>query len=266
VLEVPLANLGNTGLKVSKLGFGEVDFGDKDPLKLRPKEGWRILTESYKLGVNFWDSSDDYATHPFGASALKLLPRRDVVISYKTSAKSGKDALRSLRNFLKELDTEYIDLFLLHCVSFDWMKGCRRMLKELNRIKAAGMVEAIGLSTHSVAVVRAASQIEEVDVILTICCKASPAVINKYIPIEDGTIREMYAAIKMAHENGKGTIAMKILGGRVKGPAPTLVKNYQSSIESIARLDFVDAMFIGMSNLDEVKKNIQAVLSEKTLQ
>jgi len=266
VLKVPLVNLGNTGLKVSKLGFGEVDFGDKDPLRLRPKEGWRILPESYKLGVNFWDSSDDYATHPLGASALKLLPRKDVVISYKTSAKSGKEASRSLRNFLKELDTDYIDVFLLHCVSSDWMKGCRGMLEELNGKKAAGMVGAIGLSTHSVTVVREAAQIEEVDVILTICCNASTAVINKYIPIEDGTIREMYTAIKLAHENGKGTIAMKILGGRVTGPAPTLVKNYQYSIGSIARLDFVDAMFVGMSNLDEVKKNIQAVLSAKALQ
>ena len=76
----------------------------------------------------------------------------------------------------------------------------------------------------------------------------------------------MYTAIKLAHDNGKGTIAMKILGGRVNGPAPTLVKNYQLSITSIAQLDFVDAMFIGMSNLDEVKKNIQAILSKTTLQ
>jgi aryl-alcohol dehydrogenase-like predicted oxidoreductase len=266
VLKVPLVDLGKTGLRVSKLGFGEVDFGEKDPFHLGPKEGWRILTEAYKLGVNFWDSSDDYDTHPLGASALKLLPRKDIVISYKTSAKNGREAKRSLKDFLRELGTDYIDIFLLHCVQSDWMKGCSRMLKELDDIKATGTVRAIGLSTHSVTVVKEAALIEEVDVILTICCKASPAVIGKYIPIEDGTIKEMYAAIKLAHENGKAIIAMKILGGRVKGPAPTLVKNYEHSIGSIARLDFVDATLIGMSNLDEVKKNIEAVLSAKALQ
>jgi len=266
MLKAPLVNLGKSGLKVSKLGLGEVDFGNKDPFNLRPKEGWRMLTEAYKLGVNFWDSSDDYDAHPLGASALKLLPRKEIVISYKTSANNGREANRSLKDFLKELNTDYIDVFLLHCVQSSWMTRCRRMLKQLDDIKATGMVKAIGLSTHSIVVVREAAQIDEVDVILTICCKASQAVINKYIPIEDGTIDEMYDAIKLAHENGKGTIAMKALGGRVKGPAPTLVKNYQRSIGSIAQLDYVDCMFVGMSNLEEVKKNIQVVISAKALQ
>ena len=171
VLRVPLVNLGKSGLRVSKLGFGEVDFGEKDPFHLGPKEGWRILTEAYKLGVNFWDSSDDYDTHPLGASALKLLPRKDVVISYKTSAKNGREANRSLKSFLKELNTDYIDIFLLHCVQSDWMKGRSRMLKELDALKATGTVRAIGLSTHSVSVVREAALIEEVNVILTICCR-----------------------------------------------------------------------------------------------
>lgn len=44
---------------------------------------------------------------------------------------------------------------------------------------------------------------------------------------------------------------MKVLSG----PAPPLVKNYQSSIKSIAKLDFVDSMVIGMRSLDEVRKN-----------
>jgi hypothetical protein len=54
---------------------------------------------------------------------------------------------------------------------------------------------------------------------------------------------------------------MKTFGGRVKGPAPALVRDYRSSIASIARFDFVDAIFIGMSNLDEVRRNIEAVAS-----
>ena len=73
----------------------------------------------------------------------------------------------------------------------------------------------------------------------------------------------MYDAIELAHEKGKGIIAMKTLGGRVKGPAPALVRNYRASIGSVARLNFVDAIFIGMSNLDEVRKNIEAVTSSK---
>jgi len=262
MLMVPVVSLGNTGLKVSKLGFGTVDFGV--PLNLRPEEGGQILAESNRLGVNFWDTSDDYGTHPHVASALKLVPRNEVVISTKTSAKSGKEARRSLKSSLKELDTDYIDIFLLHYVKSDWINGCHQVLKELNDLKTAGIVKAIGLSTHSVTVAREASQFEEADVIMTICCKASQAMINRFpehIPLEDGSIEEMFNAIKLAHKNGKGVIAMKVLGGRVRGPAPPLVKNYQSSIKSIARLDFVDAMVIGMRSLDEVKRNVNVIRS-----
>jgi len=262
MLKVPLVSLGNTGLKVSKLGFGTVDFGV--PLNLSPEEGGRILMESYKLGTNFWDSSDDYGSHPHIASALKLVPRKEVIVSTKTSAKSGEEARKCLKSSLKELDTDYIDIFLLHYVKSDWIYGCRRVLKELNEIKTTGIVRAIGLSTHSVTVVREASQFEEVDVIMTICCKASQALIRKLgdnFPLEDGSIREMFQAIKLAHSSGKGVVAMKVLGGRISGPAPPLARNYQSSIRSIANLDFVDAMVIGMRSLNEVKKNVKVILA-----
>jgi aryl-alcohol dehydrogenase-like predicted oxidoreductase len=183
-------------LAVSKLGFGEFDFGAEDPYHLGPKEGWQILTEAFKLGVNFWDSTDDYDTHPNAAHAMRHLPRKELVISFKTNAKDPESALRSLNSYLLELGTDYIDVLMLHCVDPDW-KGYPKMLKELSRMKETGLARAIGLSTHSVKIIRRAAQVEEVDVILTICCKASPAVIDKFISIEDGTIEEMYDAIRM---------------------------------------------------------------------
>jgi len=254
-----LVNLGSIGLKVSKLGFGTFDFGVPS-LNISPEKGGRILIESHKLGVNFWDTSDDYGSHPHVASALKHLPRKKVVISTKTYAKSFGEAKDSLESSLEELDTNYIDVFLLHYVKHGEVKKCRQALKELNDIKTTGTVKAIGLSTHSVAVVRKASQFEELDVIMTICCKADQTFINKfprYIPIEDGSIDELFHAIKLAHDNGKGVFAMKVLGNG----APPLVKYYQSAIKAIAQLDFVDAMIIGMRSLDEVKKNVKVIAS-----
>lgn len=257
--KVPKVNLGSTGLKVSKLGFGTFDFG-VSKLKISPEEGGRILVESYKLGVNFWDTSDDYGSHPHVASALKHVPRKEVVISTKTSARSGEEAKESLEDSLKELDTDYVDIFLLHYVKYDWIDDCHQVLKELTAIKKTGIVKAIGLSTHSVAVTREAAQFEELDVIMTVYCKADQGLINKFrerIPLEDGSIKEMYHAIRLAHNNGKGVVAMKVLGNS----APPLVRNYQSSIKSIAQLDFVDSMVIGMKSLNEVKNNIEAILS-----
>jgi len=158
--KLSIVALCDTGLKVSRLGFGTFDLGSPS-LNISPEEGGRILAESYKLGVNFWDTSDDYGSHPHVASALKRVPRKDVIISTKKGAKTGKEARKSLRSSLRELSTDYIDIFLMHCVDSDWIGECHRVLRELNDVRTTGIVKAVGLSTHSVTVVKEASQFEE---------------------------------------------------------------------------------------------------------
>jgi len=252
-------NLGSTGLKVSKIGFGTYDLGVPS-LNITPGQGGRILADAYKLGVNFWDTSDDYGTHPHVAAALKRAPRKKVVISTKTWAQSANEAEKSLMKSLRELETDYLDIFLLHMVKAGWMTRARQVLKELSHLKTTGVVRAVGLSTHSVKVVREIASSEEVDVIMAICCNAKQATINRYkehIPLEDGSIEEMLKAIQVVHQNEKGVIAMKVLGTG----APPLLKDYPSSITSIAKLDFVDTICIGMRSLDEVKKNLGVILS-----
>jgi aryl-alcohol dehydrogenase-like predicted oxidoreductase len=253
MLKVPTVKLGRTMLEASKLGIGP-------PTNLSPKEGGRLLVDSYRLGINFWDTSDDYGTHPHVASALKHVPRKEVVTSTKTYAKSGKEASESLKNSLKELETDYLDIFLLHFVEFDWVDGCHQVLKEMADLKTTGIVKAIGLSTHSAAVARKAAQFGELDVIMAVCCKASQALIDKFnelIHLEDGSMQEMFQALKVAHDNGKGIVAMKVLGGET----PPLIEKYQEAIRGVAKLDFVDTMVIGMRSLDEVKKNVMAITS-----
>jgi len=256
---VPIVELGNTKLKLSKLGYGTYDFGTSS-LDISPEKGGQILVESYKLGINFWDTSDDYGSHPHVASALKHMPRKEVVISTKTFANNSEEAEESLKSSLTELNTDYIDIFLLHFVKSDWISRCQKVLKSLKNLKATGIVKAVGLSTHSVDVVQKASQFEELDIIMAICCNANQAVINrfqKHIPLEDGSIDEMLHALRLAHKKGKGIIAMKVLGD---GVSP-LVSNYQLAIKAVSKLDFVDAMVIGMQNLDEVKKNVNVLAS-----
>jgi len=258
MFQVPLVKLGNTELHVSKLGFGTFDFGVPS-LNISPDEGGRILAESSKLGIKFWDTADDYGSHPHVASALKHVPRRTVAISTKTYAKSGEEVEKSFKNSLKELNTDYIDIFMLHFVKFNQITDCPQVLRKIKDLKATDVVKAVGLSTHSVAVVRKASQFEELDVILATCCSADQALISKFqkrIPLEDGSIDEMFYALKVAHDNGKGIIAMKVLGNKT----PPLIKNYEAAITAVARLDFVDSMLIGMQSLDEVKKNIKAIM------
>jgi aryl-alcohol dehydrogenase-like predicted oxidoreductase len=251
--KIPKVSLGATGLSVSKLGFGP-------PVDITPEEGRKLLFNAYKLGINFWDTSDDYGSHPHIASALKYVPRKDVVISTKTYAKNGKEAAQSLKRSLKELETDYVDIFLLHFVQSDKIEASQRVLKEMKELKTAGIAKAIGLSTHSVTVAKKAALFDELDVIMATCCKANQTLINKYnefIHLEDGSMQEMLEALRLAHDNGKTVIAMKVLGGG----APPLVRNYQGAIMAVAQLRFVDALVIGMRNLEEIKKNIEIIES-----
>jgi aryl-alcohol dehydrogenase-like predicted oxidoreductase len=243
-------------LRISKIGFGTFDFGVPS-LNIGVEEGARILVEAFKLGINFWDASDDYGSHPHIASALKQPPRKEVIISTKTYAKSGKEAQKSLKSSLKELQTDYVDIFLLHYVKSDWIDGCHQTLREMKELKTSGVVKAIGISTHSVKVAEKAANFEDLDVLMAVCTKISQATIDKfpkYIPLEDGTMNGMFNALKIAHENGKGTIAMKVLGNGL----PSLVRNHEKVIKIVAELEFVDAMVIGMKNLEEVRKNLKA--------
>ena len=259
MFKLPRVRLGDSGLRVSKLGFGTVDFGIKSN-NITPEEGSSILIGSSRLGVDFWDTSDDYGSHPHVAEALKLLGRENVVLSTKTSARNGREAISSLRASLEELGTDYVDIFLLHFVKANWIEGCRQVLKDLGTAKRAGIVKALGISTHSVAVANEAREMKELDVLMTIYCCASQTIVKKYpehIPLEDGRIEEMLRAIELAHDRGKGVIAMKVLGTG----APPLVRDYRSSIRSIARIPSIDSMVIGMKNMGEVKKNVGALVS-----
>jgi aryl-alcohol dehydrogenase-like predicted oxidoreductase len=251
--KMPKVSLGTTGLRVSKLGFGP-------PVDITPEEGGRLLFDSYKLGVNFWDTSDDYGSHPHIASALKHVLRKEVVIVTKTYAKSGKEAMKSLKSSLKELETNYLDIFLLHFVESDQVDACQKVLREMKDLKTTGIVKAVGLSTHSVTVAKKAAQFDELDVIMAVCCKADQALINKFnelIHLEDGSMQEMFKALKLAHDNGKAVLAMKVLGGGT----PSLIAEYQQAIRAVAQFEFVDALVIGMCNLEEVKKNVEVLAS-----
>lgn len=256
---MPTVELGNTGLIVSKLGYGTVDLALRSR-PVSPQRGGRILAEAYMLGINFWDTSDGYGSHSHIAAALKHVPRDGVVISTKTHFTRNVSLRRDVQNSLGELGTDYVDIFLLHAVEKGQIEDIDQTLEELGLLKARGIIKAAGLSTHSIAIVKKAASTKELDVIFATCCKVEHNLakkLQKNIPLEDGNMEEMFEALKLAHSKGKGVVAMKVLATG----DPSIVDNYQSAIRAVSRLDFVDAILIGMRDLEEVKKNIQALSS-----
>ncbi|SKC69665.1 aldo/keto reductase [Maledivibacter halophilus] len=241
--------LGNTGIKVSKLCFGGLTVG---PLQanLSIKEGGRVIAEAFNRGVNFIDTAELYETYGHIREALKST-NKDIVVSTKSYAYSNETAEKSLKKALKELDRDYIDIFLLHEQESKYtLKGHYEALKYYMKMKEKGYIRAVGISTHAVAAVNAAANMEEIEVI-------HPIINKNGLGIMDGSLNDMMDAIKAAKKNNKGIYGMKPLGGG------NLLNSIDECFDFVLNLPFLDSIAVGMQRVEEVIANVSRFNGEK---
>ena len=234
------AELGRTGLKVSRLAFGT---GYLDgPVAA----GTRLLVEAYELGVNFWDTSDDYGTHPHVARALREVGREDVVIATKTYAATATGARRSVTKALRELGVEAVDIFLLHAAdSVAELKTKGPALEGLAQAREAGLIRAVGVSSHSREVLSRLLALPEVDVALVVVNRTGAW-------MKDARPREMGAVIRRLYQSGRGVYGMKALGsGQVTGAEVT------PALRWAFRFPYAHSICVGMTTEEELRSNVR---------
>ena len=232
--------LGRAGLKVSRLAFGTGYLdGPVAP-------GARLLVKAYELGVNFWDTSDDYGTHPHVARALKEIGREDVVIATKTYAATAIGARRSVTKALRELEVEAVDIFLLHAVdSVAELKTKGPALEGLARAREAGLIRAVGVSSHSREVLSRLLALPEVDVALVVVNRTGAW-------MKDARPLEMGAVIRRLYQSGRGVYGMKALGsGQVAGA------EVAPSLRWAFRFRYAHSICVGMITVEELRSNVR---------
>lgn len=153
--------LGKSGLKVSRVCLGCLGFGKptaRHPWALGEEESERILSRAAELGVNFFDTAMSYAegaSESFLGKALKKLTRREeTVIATKFLPRSEQEiaegiggrahVLNCLEGSLKRLDTEYVDLFILHM--WDYRTPVEELMEGLAEAVRQGKARAVGVS------------------------------------------------------------------------------------------------------------------------
>lgn len=156
--------LGQSGLKVSELGFGAGTFGGKGPLfsawgRTDVAEARRLIDINLEHGVNLFDTADVYSD---GASesilGAALEGRRDqVVISTKLSLRTGDGPndvgasrhhiVTGVERALERLRTDWIDILQLH--HFDAQTPVEQVMSTLDDLVRAGKVRHIGASNFS---------------------------------------------------------------------------------------------------------------------
>lgn len=234
--------LGKTGIMVSRMCFGALIIG---PLQanLPAKEGACIIQSALERGVNFIDTAELYGTYEHIREAIKSSANRPVVAT-KSYASTAEGAAESVEKARKGLDTDVIDIFMLHeQESRLTLRGHRDALEFYLNEREKGRIRAVGVSTHNIEVVRAIINMPEIDVV-------HPLVNISGIGIGDGTIDEMLDAVKGAWECGKGVYSMKPLGGG------NLLHSYDECMDFVLGLPYIHSIAIGMQSVDEIEMNI----------
>jgi aryl-alcohol dehydrogenase-like predicted oxidoreductase len=156
--------LGRTGLKVSTICLGTMQFGWTSD----ESTAHTIINEAVELGCNFLDTADVYSTwaegNPGGVSeqmignwlAAQAVPRDQLIIATKVRGKMGEGAndeglsrqhiMNAVADSLRRLQTDYIDLYQVHWP--DEETPLDETLGALNDLVRSGKVRYIGCSNY----------------------------------------------------------------------------------------------------------------------
>lgn len=154
-------NLGNTGLKVSRICLGCMGFGsDRGGIKanVNEEDARKVIKHALDLGINFFDTANYYSLGEceeiLGRALKDYANRDDVVIATKlyypmyegVNAKglSRKTIFTEVDNSLKRLQTDYIDLYIIH--RYDYTTPIEETMSALNDLVKMGKIRYIGAS------------------------------------------------------------------------------------------------------------------------
>lgn len=244
--------LGKTKIMISRVGFGTGMRGGRrqsNQTRLGKEVFESLLKTSYERGVRLFDAADLYGSHPYIAGALKKMPRKDYAIVSKIWWRRGgipeqerPDADVVVERFCKELDTDYIDLVLLHCVvSENWPDELSDQMEIMDKLKKKGLIRAHGVSCHSLPALQACVKEPWVDSV--------HARINAYGAKMDGPPEKVAPVLKALHEAGKGVVGMKLIG---EGTFRDSDEKRDESVRYVLGLGCVDAMVVGFEKIEEV--------------
>ena len=285
--------LGKTGLKVSVacLGCGGSSTIGKSTGKTE-NQSINLIKTALDLGVNFFDTANVYGTEKILGKAIKNVSRDHIVISTKhqisTKDKkfSSKDIISGIETSLKELKTDYIDIFHLHGVAPKEFDHAISLMPELMREKEKGKFRFLGITESS--------PIDHNQITI------SKALNTNYFDV-------MMLAFSIMNQNAKkeilpktmskniGTMSMFVVRslfsvkGRLKKEIDRLIKNKQlpewlldekepleyflkdSGANNIIDACYryvrhqkgIDTVLFGTGDIDHLKKNIRSIVNSK---
>ena len=247
-----VVDFGKTGLNVSRLSIGTGSNGwngRSNQTDLGFEALRDLLLFAHEQGVTFWDSADQYGSHPHIKEALKELPRESVTITTKTVSRTRESVEEDIKRFLKEIGSDYVDIVLLHCLTqVDWPRRYPDAMEALTRCKEQGLIRAHGVSCHDFGAFQTSAMTDWVEVVL--------ARINHAGVQMDASPPDVIRTMEQMAFSGKGIYGMKVLGMGKLAKDP---ESQRDAIAFVMGLPCVHAMTIGMTSREEILANVAVV-------
>ncbi len=242
--------LGPMGVELSRLAMGTGTNGVGGSSNQTRKLGLHGVADLFRAGfdngLTFWDAADQYGTHPHLREALKSVKREKVTILSKTRASTAQEMRADLDRFRKEMNTDYIDILLLHCmVDGNWPEKKKGAMDVISEAREKGIVRTHGTSNHTIEALRTTAKTPWVQVNLA---RINPAGVAMDADPQTviSVLREMKAA-------GKGIIGMKIFG------AGKLRNKTDECLQFALSLDCVDCFTIGGESREEMEQLVKKI-------
>ena len=255
-----IISLGKSGLKTTLIGMGTGFNGyNRSSAITRAGKGVAetVIRHAYEKGIRYFDCADTYGTHPYTKEALKSIPRDSYTIGTKIWVGQGgipeaerPDANVVVERFRKELNTDYLDLVQIHCMtSADWTTQYKRQMDLLEDLKAKKIIRAHGVSVHSLEAMEAAAGSPWVDVV--------HVRINPYGEAMDRKDPALIIpVIEKLHKSGKGIIGMKLIGnGKFRNDSEKI----DASLKYVLALGTVDMIIIGFELPEQIDNYAERV-------
>jgi uncharacterized protein len=262
---------GNTGVKISTLGFGAMRLPNKNingKNVFDVEESIKIMHRAYELGVNYFDTAPYYCdsqSEEIVGKAIKGF-RDKIYLSTKNPIEdaSGDHYRERLESSLKKLDVDYIDFY--HMWGINWKDFEEKILLKNGPLSAAirakeeGLIKHISFSFHD----KPENMIKLIDTgyFETVLCQ--------YNLLD----RSNEAGIAHAKEKGLGVVIMgPVGGGRLGAPSQIISNLLPGKITSSAEIALrfvmtntnVTCALSGMGSLEMVEENARVASNVSSL-
>lgn len=248
--------LGRSGVKVTRLAFGTGTFGGRVQRELGQEQFTRLVRHAYDRGIRFFETAEAYRGMPeMLGVALKGLPRDSYRLMTKIPVNRAGNLQAALDLYRRQLQTDYIDILLIHCVRREsWPEDLVRLRDDMSEAKAKKILLAHGASCHGLLPLRRFPGNSWLDVALLRVNHDGTRMDNlEGTEYGRGDVNEATQRIAQVHKQGTGVIGMKIIGeGSFKTP-----EQRDASIRFVAKLGAVDAMTIGYKSPAEIDEAIE---------